>query len=117
MGYQHTRVENRPGISQRLAMVLDDACKAIVFRRRVEVNYGGFSRVVEIHACGTNQEGVPVMRIWQVRGEHRSNEVTGWKLLTLGSVTSYQILDEPSGAPRPTYFRGDPAIAHIAGQV
>jgi hypothetical protein len=98
-------------------MLLDDACKAIVCRRRVALNYAGLSGVVEIHACGTNEDGVPIMRIWQVRGECRSHEVTGWKLLPLEVVTSHQILEEPSAAPRPTYFRGDPAMLHIAEQV
>jgi hypothetical protein len=93
------------------------ACDAIAKRRRVQVNYDGYSRVVEIHACGVSKTGHEVARVWQVRGGSVHNEPVGWKLLRLDETLGAVLINEDSSAPRPGYQRGDRAMHRIFCEV
>jgi hypothetical protein len=83
----------------------------------LELRYDGFSRIVEVHAVGTSEEGNDLMRVWQVRGGSVSNERTGWKLLRLDEAFGARVTDEESEAPRKGYKRGDKAMRLIASQI
>ena len=93
------------------------ACDALRAGRRLELRYDGFSHVVEVHAVGITDEGKAVMRVWQVRGGGQSSERMGWKLLRLDEVSSANILDEVSEAPRSGYTRADKAMSSINCQL
>ena len=83
----------------------------------LELRYDGFSRIVEVHAVGTSEEGNDLMRVWQVRGGSVSNERTGWKLLRLDEAFGASVTNEESKAPRSGYKRGDKAMRIITSQV
>ena len=93
------------------------ACEALQAQKCIEIRYDGYSRTVEVHACGLTSDGHAVMRVWQVRGGSVHNERTGWKLLRLDETTGLAILDELSHAPRPGYKRGDKAMHRIFCQI
>jgi hypothetical protein len=93
------------------------ACDALANGCLLEVRYDGYTRHVEVHACGITFEGNAVMRVWQVRGGSVSNEPVGWKLLRLDEALALAILDEKSAAPRFGYKRGDPVMARIVCQI
>jgi len=93
------------------------ACEAISQGKRLEVRYDGYSRVVEVHACGVTKDGNEVMRVWQVRGGSVHGEPIGWKLLRLDETVGYGLTEEPSAAPRPGYRRGDKAMRQIYCEV
>ncbi|GJD96919.1 hypothetical protein [Methylobacterium iners] len=98
-------------------MRVETACQALREKRRLEIRYDGYTRVVEVHACGTTSDGNAVMRVWQVRGGSESGERTGWKLLRLDETRSLELLEETSEAPRRGYAKNDKAIAHIRCQM
>ena len=91
-------------------------CEAIAKRRRLEIRYDGYPRVVEVHAVGRTKEGNWLMRVWQVRGGS-SSEPAGWKLMRLDEVGLVSISKEEAQVPRAGYKRTDPAMAHIECQV
>ena len=93
------------------------ACKALKSGVCLEIRYDGFSRVVEVHACGYTKENHAVMRVWQVRGGSVSNEPVGWKMLRLDETVGLALLSERSLAPRLGYRRGDKSISQIACQL
>lgn len=97
-------------------MNIQTACEALHSKRRLEIRYDGFFRVVEVHACGYTDEGYAVMRVWQVRGGSVSGERAGWKLLRLDETLGFRLLDEASEAPRTGYKRGDKAMSRIVAQ-
>jgi hypothetical protein len=43
------------------------ACDALRQRKRLELRYDGYTRVVEVHAVGSTKDGNDIMRVWQVR--------------------------------------------------
>jgi len=98
-------------------MNIQTACEALRTERRLEIRYDGFSRIVEVHACGYTSEGHAVMRVWQVRGGSASGENSGWKLLRLDETRGLQLLDEASEAPRAGYRRGDKSMLRIICQL
>ncbi|MEZ5849525.1 MAG: hypothetical protein R3D68_02580 [Hyphomicrobiaceae bacterium] len=98
-------------------MQANTPCEALNQGRRLEVRYHGFTRVVEVHACGITTADNAAMRVWQVRGGSVSNERTGWKVLLLDEAISYGVLDEESAAPRIGYRRGDPLFSKIFCQL
>lgn len=98
-------------------MHIETACQALQEKRRLEIRYDGYTRVVEVHACGTTADGNAVMRVWQVRGGSESGERTGWKLLRLDETRGLELLAETSEAPRRGYARGDKAMARIRCQI
>ena len=93
-------------------------CEALAIKRCLQISYDGYSRVVEVHACGYTKDGNAVMRVWQVRGGSVHNEPVGWKLLRLDETRGFGILkDEVSEAPRNGYRRGDSAMTRIICQI
>lgn len=92
-------------------------CEALNAGKRLAITYGGFTRVVEVHAVGITSEGNPVMRVWRVRGGSQSNNPSPWRLFRLDKTWGFAILDEVSEAPRAGYKRGDRAISNIRCQV
>ena len=98
-------------------MWLQTACEAIKQRKRLELSYDGYVRVVEVHACGHTKDNNAIMRVWQVRGGSVSNERSGWKLMRADEAFSARLIDEPSMAPRNGYKRGDSAMEIIACQI
>ncbi len=92
-------------------------CNALRAHNCLEVQYDGFSRVVEVHAVGVSKDGIAIARVWQIRGGSNSNEFTGWKLLRLDEARSANVINEKSEAPRPGYKRGDAAMSRIACQL
>lgn len=93
------------------------ACQAIREGKRLEIRYDGFTRVVEVHACGISKKGHQIMRVWQVRGGSVHNEPVGWKLLRLDETTGHGPVNELSLAPRSGYRRGDRDMTTIFCQV
>lgn len=93
------------------------ACEALQQGCCLELQYDGYSRIVEVHAVGTTRDGNPIMRCWQVRGGSVSGERAGWKLFRLDEARGGLIYKERSQAPRTGYKRGDPAIAFIRCQI
>jgi hypothetical protein len=98
-------------------MFINTACQALRERKCLELRYDGYSRVVEVHAAGYSKDGNALMRVWQIRGGSVSGERVGWKLMRLDEALSAHLVEEPSGAPRKGYNRGDPAIANIICQL
>jgi hypothetical protein len=94
-------------------MLSQTACEALKSRKRLELQYNGFVRVVEVHAVGLSKNNNPVARVWQVRGGTASTEPVGWKLLRLDQATGGVILSEASDAPRTGYKAGDRAMYRI----
>jgi hypothetical protein len=93
------------------------ACEALQLGKCLELQYDGFTRVVEVHAVGTSTAGNPVMRVWQVRGGSVHNEPVGWKLMRLDEANGVTILNEASAAPRPGYKPGDKGMTSILCQI
>ena len=93
------------------------ACGALNEGKRLAITYDGLTRVVEVHAVGTTEDGNPIMRAWQVRGGSRSGSPSSWRLFRLDRTWQYAVLDEKSEAPRVGYKRGDVAIARIRCQI
>lgn len=98
-------------------MKLSEACEALKAKRRIEINYSGRDRVVEVHAAGYTRDEKPIMRVWQVGGGSASGDFSGWKLLRLDEITSSTMLGDKSDAPRPGYRKGDPAIKNILCEI
>lgn len=86
------------------------ACKAIKSRKRLELDYHGFRRIVEVHSVGRSLEKALVTRTWQVRGGSLGGEPVGWKLMLLDEISNAHLIDERSMAPRPDYNPNDPAM-------
>jgi hypothetical protein len=93
------------------------ACTVLRQRKRLELRYDGFTRVVEVHVVGVTNDGNEVMRVWQVRGGSNSRQQTGFKLLRLDEAFTAHMIDEQSHAPRPGYVRGDVAMKTIYCEV
>lgn len=94
-----------------------EACNALRQGKCLELRYDGFTRIVEVHAVGTSEEGHDLMRVWQVRGGSVSKERTGWKLLRLDEAFGANVTNEKSEAPRNGYKRGDKAMRLIDCEV
>jgi hypothetical protein len=98
-------------------MLINTACQALRAGKVLELRYDGFSRSIEVHACGYTKQGHPVLRGWQVSGGSTSGERRGWKLMRLDEATAVSISDVPSEAPRKGFKTGDPAIERIVCEV
>ncbi|WP_207388256.1 hypothetical protein [Lichenihabitans psoromatis] len=79
------------------------ACVALRQGRRVELQYGGYTRTVEVHAVGATAIGHPVVLVWQVSGGRVSGQAEGWKLLRLDELGPMVVTQETSLAPRPGF--------------
>jgi len=83
----------------------------------LNLQYDGYSRLVEVHAVGKTTKGNVAMRVFQVGGGSVSGETFGWKLMTIDKSYSLHITTTPSEAPRPGYVRGDRGMADIYGEL
>jgi hypothetical protein len=92
-------------------------CEALTSGRTLEVIYAGYTRVVEVHAVGATKDGNVIMRVWQLRGGSVGGSTSGWKLLRLDEISSSQITEELSAAPRTGYRHNDPAMTRIICQL
>lgn len=98
-------------------MPIPTACAAIDQGVCLELQYDGFSRVVEVHCVGTTTAGNPGMRVYQIRGGSGSGEPVGWKMLTFDKTFQVGLLDELSAAPRQGYKPGDKGMSQIIREV
>ena len=86
------------------------ACAALAARKCLRLQYGGFQRVVEVHAVGKSRKGHGLARVYQVSGGSRSGKPVDWKIFRLDEAANAAIADEVSYAPRREYKRGDRAM-------
>ena len=84
---------------------------------RLQLQYDGFNRVVEVHAVGISTAGNPCMRVYQVRGGSVSNEPIGWKMMTLDKSFTMHVIEEVSQAPRTGYAKNDRGMSKIFAQL
>lgn len=94
-------------------MSVQIACEALGSGQRLQLQYKGADRVVEVHAVGFSSKDVALMRVWQVRGGSSGSAGVGWKLLHLDDCIAMDILNEQSEAPRAGYTKGDRAMQRI----
>ena len=93
------------------------AQNAIREKKCLQLQYDGFTRVVEVHVVGFKQNGGEAMGIWQIRGGCVSGEGTGFKLFELQKSFHAHVIDEQSHAPRTGYKRWDKTFKIIYQQV
>jgi hypothetical protein len=98
-------------------MFVQTACEALRSGHVLELQYDGFSRLVEVHAVGFTKEENPVMRAWQIGGGSATNEPVGWKLLRLDEATGAVVTHQKSLAPRSGYKPGDEVMPVITCQL
>lgn len=98
-------------------MQISTACEAIRSGVRLQFQYSGQDRVVEVHTVGFSKKNSPIMRAWQVRGGSQSRSPTPWRIFNLDDVRDAKMLAEKSEAPRPDYERGDRSIDRIVCEV
>lgn len=79
---------------------------------RVDFDYDGKRRLVEVHAVGTStKDGSLIMRGFLV-GDDRP-----WRLFTLSKATTFGISAIHGDAPRDGYSRGDKQMATIFAEL
>jgi hypothetical protein len=98
-------------------MLTQTACEALRSGHVLELQYDGYSRMVEVHAVGFTNDDNAVMRVWQVSGGSVCNEPVGWKLLRLDEARGAHVTPQRSQAPRDGYKHGDPAMKIITCQL
>jgi hypothetical protein len=98
-------------------MLVQTACEALRSGHVLELQYDGYSRLIEVHAVGFTKDDNAVMKAWQVGGGSVSNEPSGWKLLRLDEATGAVVPHQKSLAPRPDYHAGDEVMQVITCQV
>lgn len=90
---------------------------AIARRQMIELQYDGFSRLVEPHAYGIDSDRSEKLRCWQVNGGSASGERQGWKLLNVNDIRATTMSEHAFSNARPGYKRGDTAMQHIYAQL
>ena len=90
---------------------------AIQCRCKIEVNYGGGSRLLEPHAVGIGQQGQYLLRAFQVSGYSRAGQAAGWKLFRVDEMSEVLRLEDRFAQPRAKYVRGDRHMLRILAQV
>jgi len=89
---------------------MDEIVDAINQREVLRVSYDGGDRHIEPHAIGSNSNtGKTLIRAFQTDGASVSGEAEGWKLMSLGKISSIEKTGE-TFSPRPDYVRGDKAM-------
>ncbi|MDK4807981.1 MAG: hypothetical protein OC190_15740 [Novosphingobium aromaticivorans] len=83
----------------------------------LELQYDGFSRLVEVHAVGESKKGNLCMRVYQVDGGSVSGETVDWKLMTIDKAYTVHLTATPSEAPRQGYTKGDRGMSVIYGEL
>lgn len=91
--------------------------EAIDKRRRVELLYGGFTRLVEPHAYGVGSDGKEKLLCWQTGGGSESGERQGWKLLNVDDMHATTMSATSFPTPRAGYKRGVPPMRHTYAQL
>src|SRR5690348_16144245 len=90
-------------IEQKLAFAIRD-------RRRVRLIYPPGIRIVEPHCLGVGSASKFLLRVWQVIGPSRTENVPGWNLLTVEKIEAVHDAGQVF-EPRPDYVRPDPAMS------
>ena len=98
-------------------MLVNTACEALRSGHVLELRYKGYSRFVEVHDVGFNEDDNPIMRAWQVSGGIGNNEPVGWKVLRLDEASEAVVTHQRSLAPRKDYKPGDPVMKVITCQL
>ncbi len=91
-------------------------CDAIINKLIIELRYHEYSRHVEPHAYGRDNNGDEILRCYQVSGGSKSGERMGWKLLKVRDVFSLAIT-KTKFLPRPNYHRNDKSMQYIFCQL
>jgi hypothetical protein len=81
------------------------ACEALRTGHRLELQYNGSLRIVEVHAVGLTSDNRPIMSAYQIRGGSVSGDRVGWKTMDLDKALFARLTDEVSEAPRAGYKR------------
>jgi hypothetical protein len=95
---------------QTPAEIARTACYAVRQRKLLSLNYGGVSRIVEVHAVGHSTFWRELAYVWEVRSDKVRADENPWRLLKLREAKSATIVDAGSHAPRPGYERGKHGI-------
>jgi hypothetical protein len=90
--------------------------QAIQQTKVLELRYHSYSRIVEPHAYGRDNDGDEILRCYQTSGGSESGERVGWKLLKVREAFSFHLTDTSFSA-RPEYKRNDKAINHFFAQL
>jgi hypothetical protein len=98
-------------------MLTQTACEALRSGHLLELQYDGYSRMVEVHTVGFTNDDNAIMRVWQVSGGSVANEPVGWKLLRLDEANGASVTHQRSLAPRDGYKAGDPVMKVITCQL
>jgi hypothetical protein len=98
-------------------MSVQTACEALRSGHVLELQYDGYSRLVEVHAVGFTEEDNPVMRAWQIRGGAEDKEPIGWKLLRVDEAIGAVVTSQKSLAPRLDYQAGGNEMKLITCQL
>lgn len=83
----------------------------------LELQYDGYSRLVEVHAVGLSPKENICMRVYQVGGGSVSNEPIGWKMMAIEKAFTMHLSEVPSTAPRDGYRPGDRGMIEIYGEL
>jgi hypothetical protein len=98
-------------------MLVQTACEALRSGHVLELQYDGYSRLVEVHAVRFTEQDNPVMRAWQVGGGIDNKEPIGWMLLRIDEANGAVVTHQKSLAPRPGYQAGDKEMQVITCQL
>jgi hypothetical protein len=93
------------------------ACEALRSGHVLELRYDGYSRFVEVHDVGFDENDNPIMRVWQVSGGVGNNEPPGWKILPVNEPWEAIVTQQRSLAPREGYSPGDSTMKVITCQL
>lgn len=96
---------------------MEIASEAIHSGKRLQLNYGGHTRKVEVHSVGISKNGIPSMLAFQTEGGSSSRGEQCFKFMHLEKATSLSIVDEPSEAPRAGYRGGVRGMVEVYAQV
>jgi len=94
------------------------ARKALKMGKRLELEYDGLPRLVEVHCVGVSRTGKPCLRVYQVLGESHGHITEGWKLLSIGKITQLpKLIDQDSLGPREGYVQNDSQMIEVIDQL
>jgi hypothetical protein len=114
-----TCVHSSPGATwgARSVCIVDDVhllvCQAIAQRKVIRFHYDGGTRDIEPHIHGFGQDGVELLRGYQVSGFSRSGQVSGWKMFRLAEVRAMAVTDRRFASPRAGYEPADALMPTI----
>jgi hypothetical protein len=98
-------------------MLVQTACAALRSGHVLELQYDGYSRLVEVHAVGFTAEDKPIMHVWQISGGIDNKEPIGWKYLRVDDAHGAVVTNQKSLGPRPDYQAGDNQMQVITCQL